>query len=86
MKLTAPEPCYFSEVGMIVDAVEKIKDLGMDVYFNSDGIRVSETYGKGAKDPLYQTSSELRAFLHGLEDGFWHAVRVNQTLFSPEGK
>lgn len=54
----------------------------MHVYFDKEGVRVSETYGKGAKDPFYQTAAELRAFLHGLEDGFWHAVKVNKALFT----
>lgn len=81
MQLIIPQTDYFTEVGEIVCAVEKIKALGMDVYFGKEGIRISETYGKGAKDPFYQRASELRSYLNGLEDGFWHAIRVNQVLF-----
>lgn len=82
MKLVRPEINYFEEVGRIVRAIEKIKALGMCVYFDKDGMRISETYGKGAKDPFYETSDELFAFLNGLEDGFWHAIRVDKALFT----
>jgi hypothetical protein len=82
MKLTIPEKSYFVELGEIVSIVEKINSLGLMVEFSEHGIRISESYGKAFKDPYYQTASELRAYFNGLEDGFWHAIRVNKNLFT----
>jgi hypothetical protein len=82
MKLVQPERSYFDEVGEIVSVVEELKSLGLQVYFDRNGIRVSDTNSKAAKDPFYQTASELRAFLYGLEDGFFHCLRVDQALFT----
>lgn len=81
MKLDPIQIEYFSELGEIVEITEKLKSIGLQVYFDRSGIRVSETYGKGAKDPYYKTAAELRAFYNGLQDGFWHAIKVDKNLF-----
>lgn len=72
---------YYSEVGEIVRTVERLKKHCVQVVFDKDGMRVSETFGNGIRGEYYYTASELRSYLRGLEDGFWHAVRVDQELF-----
>ncbi len=82
MKLVIDTPNYFEEMGRIVSHVESLRKCRIEVVFEKDGMRLTETYGKGVRTNFYHTAAELRAYLHGLEDGFWHAVRVDQALFT----
>jgi hypothetical protein len=80
-KLVTEPVNYFEEVGRILNFARKLKEKGIELHFDSQGIRVSTTYSKEIRGEYYYTSGELASYLLGLEDGFWHVKKGVPDIF-----